>query len=145
MPAIAAYQADNSDGADPAHDEQWGTTSGSWYLHKSQTGFRVIGQGGYGLCNVQTDKDLSGTGTEQKFVYITSITTTAGRYPAVLTVYDAGASTWSDDGDTIWVVDPDGEDLGLHKHGAAWLVGTVDGVDVYMGSANLWDDGDCAS
>ncbi len=53
FPAIAAYQADNDDGEDPAHAEVWGTVAGSWYLHRGQMGFKTIGAGGYGLCNVQ--------------------------------------------------------------------------------------------
>jgi hypothetical protein len=51
-PAIAAYQADNTDCTQPVHGEEWGAESGSWYLHKGQTGFQVVGEGNYGLCNV---------------------------------------------------------------------------------------------
>lgn len=53
IPCIAAYQAD--DGADPAHGGIWGTKSGSWYLHPNQKGFRILGAGAYGLCNVIRD------------------------------------------------------------------------------------------
>jgi hypothetical protein len=52
LPTIAAYQADNDDNADPAHEDAWGTEADSWYLHKNQTGFQVVGTGAYGLCNV---------------------------------------------------------------------------------------------
>lgn len=62
FPAIAAYQTDNDDAADPAHGEQWGVRSGSWYLHKDLTGFQVIGDGGYGLCNVQRANASGGSG-----------------------------------------------------------------------------------
>ncbi len=95
MPAIAAYQADNSDGADPAHDEQWGTASGSWYLHKGKTGFRVIGQGGYGLCNVQTDKDLSGSGGDLFITGQFASGSTVG-YIRTVTALDPNTSTLGD-------------------------------------------------
>lgn len=53
FPAIAAYQANNDDNADPSHDEVWGTTASSWYLHQGKAGFQSIGTGGYGLMNIQ--------------------------------------------------------------------------------------------
>jgi hypothetical protein len=52
FPAIAAFQADSGDGANPANGEIWGTKSGSWYLHKWNKGFKILGTGGFGLCNV---------------------------------------------------------------------------------------------
>ncbi len=53
FPNWAAYQADNDDAADPVHDETWGAKADSWYLHKDQPGFKIIGTAAYGLCNVQ--------------------------------------------------------------------------------------------
>ncbi len=53
LPATAAYQANNLTATDPAHDEAWGVVSGSWFLHFGYAGFRIVGAGGYGLCNVQ--------------------------------------------------------------------------------------------
>ncbi len=53
FPALAAYLADSADGTDPAHAETWGTESGSWYLHLNQPGFKIIGDGAQGICNVQ--------------------------------------------------------------------------------------------
>ncbi len=53
FPATAAYQADNATATDPVHAEAWGTVSGSWFLHKGYAGFKIVGAGGYGLCNVQ--------------------------------------------------------------------------------------------
>lgn len=43
FPAKVAYQADNENGADPQPGETWGPLSGSWYLHRGQQGFRIIG------------------------------------------------------------------------------------------------------
>jgi hypothetical protein len=55
FPTIAAYQPDNDDGADPEHGETWGTQADSWYLHRDEAGFKVIGDGVYGACNVILD------------------------------------------------------------------------------------------
>jgi hypothetical protein len=53
LPAIAAYHPTN--GAAPAHGERWGAKNGTWYLRKNRLGFRVIGAGADGACNVVAD------------------------------------------------------------------------------------------
>jgi hypothetical protein len=52
FPALAAYLADNDTGASPAHGETWKTKASSWYLHKGDTGFEIVGAGGFGVCNI---------------------------------------------------------------------------------------------
>ena len=54
-PARVAYQADTDQADEPAHGDLWGPRAGSWYLHKGEPGFLVVGDGGYGLCNVMRD------------------------------------------------------------------------------------------
>lgn len=80
-------------------------------------------------------------GITTAFVRVSSVTTTSGRYPGRLVTFDPSAGTFMD-GATIWVVDPNGNSLGL-KYGEAFFVGVVSGVAVFLASANLWDDGAC--
>ena len=49
---IAAYDQANEENAMPAHGDIWGVKAGSWYLAKSRPGFKVIGPGTAGFCNV---------------------------------------------------------------------------------------------
>lgn len=51
FPTRAAYETADDD-TPPAHDEIWGTQEDSWYLHKDEFGFRIIGSGSSGICNV---------------------------------------------------------------------------------------------
>lgn len=51
FPTIMAYQNDNAGGFAPQAGEEWGPIAGSWYLHKGQRGFRILGGGANGLVN----------------------------------------------------------------------------------------------
>lgn len=139
FPTIAAYQTDNETSSYPLPGEQWGVKASSFYLHKLHPGFTVVGGAGN---NSRLMSIVRGQVRTVDFVRVTSTTQTSDRYPGKLQTYDAVAKSWSD-GNDIWIVDPNDNDLG-EKIGEATLAGFANDRAVYVASANLWDDGECS-
>jgi hypothetical protein len=94
LPARAAYAADNDDGADPVHGEIWGVQADSWYLHRGDLGFQVVGSGSKGICNV-IPQPFSRDATRKPWNYVGPKTAnyTAAVGEAVLVNMDAGDFT----------------------------------------------------
>lgn len=90
-PCVAAYSQNNSTNANPAEGEFWGTKSGKWELHKDQTGFRVIGTGGRGLCNVMRQEAKIAEAFYHRTTYSASLTSD-GTYVDVLEINSASIS-----------------------------------------------------
>lgn len=124
FPAVAAYAPDPNTGA-PRDGEIWGVLKDSWYLQRARPGFRVVGTGANGLCNVvpMSRQYLS-------FVVVTSCFKTNNWYPATELVYDPVNDAWASY-DGVWIREANGYELLPGVRYLAMLQGFVNAKRAY--------------
>lgn len=131
FPAVVAY--DTSTSSVPAAGETWGPTYGSWKLTKRANGFYILGAG-------TSDGFVNTTLLPQELYYlaVTSVTKTAGAYPATRYALDATTNpqTWTSSGETAWLKTTHASmvlGVGSARYWVAKLAGvkSADGLFIY--------------
>lgn len=128
FPAVVGYSVDNEEGLPPSDGEIWGTKTDEWLLSRERPGFRIVGDGVDGLCNI-----VRMTANLLLMVQITSTTPDDGRYPAQERYYDPVAKTWTT-GNACWWVDANGAAAGASRYYLPMLAGFANGRRVYQGA-----------
>lgn len=136
FPTVAGYSVDNEEGLPPSDGEIWGTKTDEWLLSRERTGFRIVGDGVDGLCNI-----VRMTANLVLMVQITSTTPNDGRYPAQERYYDPVAKTWTT-GNACWWVDANGAAARTNRYYLPMLAGYANGRKVYQSAGGGADASD---